>query len=495
MKNLGIMVIYNIACLTKSMRYFNTIPLLLIIISFIAEGLSFSFSRTLSYHLSLTAGLVALLNLFIYKQKKIELPVPVLVALVVFVGASAISTLLAKHIPLAFEYIVWQIVSLVIFVHSFNTKEKTLLLYYGYLSAIVLFIVFFINFDNRFFSFIWHYPETGFNFFYRFHEDHNHLSDTLSYLFIGVLYFALRNKKKRPLILFILSIILIFIFITGSRTALFVVGTVSVFMGIRHYKNKLHSFYLKNKMLFWKTMAFPTIGIFIFSALNLQTTITFIQKILNGRDNLFNQGFMSIFHFPWFGVGPGNFFVSSLRFGWEPFEWSYMSTNMLLDIFVENGIFAGVAFLMFLLFYFKNADTKKPEFYIVLAMLISFQTDYLYRFYSLGMLFFFLLGSTLNVEKIRKLIIPQWIFILLFLLFFLIQQSLLLSSVINQKHVYQTSLLMYPLQEKPYEYLIENKIGNENYTEAQMLIKKYERLFNGSAYHLKKVGDYYKSIK
>ena len=113
------------------------------------------------------------------------------------------------------------------------------------------------------------------------------------------------------------------------------------------------------------------------------------KSLLGGRPQILTQGLSYILERPLLGAGPGNFIYASqkLRNG------SYTETahNIFVDILVENGIPAGVVFLLIIIEFFRRSDKKLP-FFLALGLLVNFQTDYTYRIYSLFLLFFIILG-------------------------------------------------------------------------------------------------------
>jgi O-antigen ligase len=110
------------------------------------------------------------------------------------------------------------------------------------------------------------------------------------------------------------------------------------------------------------------------------------------------DGLASILQNPLLGVGPGNFVLIS-QSNWKPgYLWTESGHNILLDIFVENGVLAGVFFILIIYQFLKQAS-RNVFFFMALALLFNFLTDYTYRIFSFFLLFYILQGLALNLPK------------------------------------------------------------------------------------------------
>ncbi len=159
-----------------------------------------------------------------------------------------------------------------------------------------------------------------------------------------------------------------------------------------------------------------------------------------GRKYLFKKGFELFSLRPWTGVGPGNFSFSYLllRYDDPPFYRTRMAIaesthNSFLDLFVETGVFGGIAFLLLWLLPLRElfheiikGDTFEEEnlsfvlFFPILVAFISLQ--FIYPDIATESLCAYLLGATVFLfpkKRVELNISPFWA------VFFLVAASFL----------------------------------------------------------------------
>ena len=124
------------------------------------------------------------------------------------------------------------------------------------------------------------------------------------------------------------------------------------------------------------------------------------NDLWKARSEYLNQTMLSILERPLLGVGPGNFVYASKKYTKPTESWTETAHNIFLEIFVENGIPAGIVFVLIMFQIFRQSE-RSLFFYLALSMLINFQFDYTYRIYSFLLLFFTLLGVSYKEVKDR----------------------------------------------------------------------------------------------
>jgi hypothetical protein len=109
------------------------------------------------------------------------------------------------------------------------------------------------------------------------------------------------------------------------------------------------------------------------------------------RDEYFYTAVQSIIDRP-IGYGPGNYLYVSEHYSNGKYPITETSHSIFLDLLIENGIVAGVSFIILLGWLLYSANRANTLFYAALALFINFQTDYTYRLFSLFLLLLILLA-------------------------------------------------------------------------------------------------------
>ncbi|MBM4177707.1 O-antigen ligase family protein, partial [Candidatus Gribaldobacteria bacterium] len=165
---------------------------------------------------------------------------------------------------------------------------------------------------------------------------------------------------------------------------------------------------------------------------------------------------------PFFGVGLSNFTYASKKYASTTFYRSSSAHNLFLDILVENGIFSLAVFLLIILFIIiASLKNINGLFFVFIAMLINFQTDYTHTIYSFFLLFFIIggviwqEGSKLSRYRLK----PRSPFILSTTIFILVNLTIWSNLAFkNQKP--RLGFFLYPLNKQACFFLTDEKILN-----------------------------------
>ncbi len=471
----------------------NSILILFTLAIFLIEGLGFSKGREIVYFLILALPWV--LYFFDFSTNK-KIVIPRLFALVslVFFLLLIVSTVLSLNIQRSFEYLLLLSSYFLVFIYAYNHKEAISKVIAVIVALSVAFSIYSVSLDffltHKWYSFI---PSSGYNLVYPTNSAHNHLGDFLVLPLIISLYFLFRKKNVFfhfcSLIFF-----LPFLIFSYSRSAYLslILALVSMFL----YTRKSLKLGLRQTVI-WLFIICATLIFFISTVQESKKTRIlypfhqFLTKksdlrskyFFANRDKYFGQAINSMIKNPWFGVGPGNFVISSKHYAKTPQNWSYSSHNVFLDIFSESGIFAGILFVGMVAFIIKKSE-KKMLFFLFLALLINFQTDYAHTIYSLLFLFF-LLGGTIYKEK-QKL--DGMFLIVLGLAIFVLIQSMVLSKILFKNKHYNLAFLTYPFSAENYPKLIEDQLAKGNAQKAFYYVSLYEKFFSGDPAVLNYIG-------
>ncbi|HVZ66869.1 MAG TPA: O-antigen ligase family protein [Patescibacteria group bacterium] len=263
-------------------------------------------------------------------------------------------------------------------------------------------------------------PSSGYQLIYPTFGSHNHLGDFLLLSLVACFYFLFtksfskhsQNYKQVIICLLIFFFLPYFIF-SYSRSSYVSLSLTLIIMSIFLIKKNLNKKSLTVFGLIAITLVLSSIFLLSVSDIkdesifknvktNLHTTHNLSNKYPSGnRLAYFSQGLLSITDKPLFGVGPGNFVYVSKKYKNPTDWWTETSHNIFLDVFVENGLFAGLIFLFIILNLLINSK-KNVFFFMALALLLDFQSDYTYRIHSIFLLFSILMGLAYEARHLTK---------------------------------------------------------------------------------------------
>ncbi len=337
----------------------------------------------------------------------------------------------------------------------------------------------------------------GSQFVYPLFGSHNHLGDFLLIPLIVFLYALLKKSLRLETFLAFLLVFIFFIF-SYSKSAyldLLLAGT-GLFFYIRQQRGVVLSGRLVSLLAF---IVIVVLGFFFitvkdlnslppFSSLRLyaQNSQTLSSRTVDsGRFDFVTQGLKSVAAHPLFGIGADNFLYASMKYV-DLSYWTFTSHNLFFDAAVGQGVLASMLLLLFFgIILIKSRKTL--VYFLFLAVLLNFQTDYTFLISSFLVLLF-ILGGFVYEEK--KEIAAPLVLLISFLLLFVVQ-DIFLSGYLADGGKYSKSLALYPLQAGSYEPLINDYQASGNTGQANHYLMEYLRYFPGDPSTLSYAGSFY----
>ena len=183
----------------------------------------------------------------------------------------------------------------------------------------------------------------------------NHLATLISMGVIGCFYLYERKKLNSIILIFFTFIFLFVISLTQSRTTWLFVLVLIVFV---LYKRKDFNFRLSVfLMLLWVglfilfVLSIPSLSDFLSNYFNIIIGMGIVERATTGylRFDIWNQAIHAIMEKPWFGYGWNQ--TSSAQYimieRYPGKEWFSSAHNIILDIFLWNGIILGSLVVLF----------------------------------------------------------------------------------------------------------------------------------------------------
>lgn len=472
----------------------------LLVLIFIIEGIGTIIPRELVFYLYLILPVIFFIQLMI-KKKSVIFPKYLSITFGFFLIFSFISAVFfSVDKQISFELNMFFISSFLTFIYFYNNKDlaKKHIKLIVIIGSIIFTIVYLFKLNIN--------PINGYQLVTSYYSHaHNHLGDFLGLGLVFFVYFLINKKGKNWFYLFILSFPL-FLF-SFSRTAYIALLITAFFMMIKSKLTHLISI----KTIFIIFLMILSI-IFLFATVNEANNNAIVGKLNQllssrfslqskdftaGRLTYLKQGSKSFTDHPLFGVGPGNFGYLSKKYQSEKSQWYEFGTadnahSLSLDILFENGGLAFIFFGLFIMLIFINLFKKNSlESYLLLYLLISFQTDYTYKIYSMFVLFM-ILAAIVYEEKGNKK--NQFVLFAIFSLGTLILVLFILTShvflLINQPKL---AAIFYPFNKEAYRQLIDNKAHQEDCEAAKKDADKLYYLSFGYLPTLDFLSSYYEN--
>lgn len=336
-----------------------------------------------------------------------------------------------------------------------------------------------------------------------FNNSHNHLGDFLG-LGLVVFIYHLFDRKKEKLSKWLI-IFSPFFFLSFSRSAFLALIIVYFLILVKNNENKLFSFKpIFNLILIASTMIFffSTVGEvsgknwigkinqYLVGHFNLQT-----KEFTAGRITYWRQGMESFYKQPIIGVGPGNFGFLSKKYTstetqWYNFQSTETAHSLLPEILFENGLLAFIFFAGFIILIIISIfKSNRLESYLLLYLLLNFQTDYTYRIYSMFVLFMVLVAIVYEEKKSK--VNQSFIFNLFSICFLFIVISILTSEIFLRLNKPGLSLTFYPLNKDAYREKIIQDTAKKGCLDTEKLAKKYYFISPGYLPTLQLLSNYY----
>lgn len=384
----------------------------------------------------------------------------------------------------SFELWLFYLSAFLVYIFTYNCKElgsriiRTVILWGGGLF-VILYVLQLIFPNFVLFKYI---PVDEYNFFTPTYAFHNHLGDFIGLTMIYCLYEYLQSRKKTYLILFIAATPFLLGSFSRSAYLAFTASLFALFIWLRKNlddstKNRVVFFGLITIIIVYLTSLVVARGLDEKSRVvkiteNIVARLRLPKKdLLSSRPEFFYHSIRSFQQNPLFGVGPGNFLYAARQNQDKYFAWSDNAHNIILDMLVENGLFVTMFFLLFLFMVLKSGLNQKS--FAVLAflyLLVIFQTDYLYKFYSLFILFFIIAGRIIE-EKNRQDVNLLYGALTLFL--FLMANIIIVNKILIKAGRYEMAQKIYPLNKETYLPLINQALKKEDYDSAMQWAQTY----------------------
>lgn len=468
----------------------------ILILAILLEGIGIPYDRKIPLYLIIALPFfVLILNL---KNNKFLAPKNFTILSSSFILLSIPSFILSANMDQSFRFLLLYFSYFLIFIFTFNNKEGL----EKFLVPVIFFlsIVFSLYFLAPLFI-----PETGYQFVFPKFLSHNHLADFLLLPLVACFYYLLSKRTKIYNLQSIIYNLLILFFVpyfifSYSRSAYLdiVIVAAAVFFNRILEKRKLPKIIptfaiiltiLVSSVLFLSTTKdIKKEGIVAGAERFLSIKYGFEGKeFLASRDQYIGESSLSIFSNPLFGIGPGNFYYASVKFTKAPSLWTETAHNIFLDVFVENGILAGIVFVFIIIGIFKRSE-KNIFFFLLLALFLNFLTDYTYRIYSFLALFFVLAGIIYKEKTLIEIKKPLAIVSVLLLV---AASAIFLSSLASKASNHILAFYLYPLNKASYQPLIESSILRKDKEEETFLLLLYRNLFRGDSEVLNYLGRTY----
>lgn len=474
---------------------------------FVWEGLALKNGRDISILLLLIIPFIIYFSVTI-KKRRIYLPLKITILFFFFLIFSFFSTLASINITSSFVYFLHYLSLFLVFIFAFNYKKslkKPIIVSFFVFSFIFSIYSLLLPFLLKIFPFL--IPYSSYNFVAAGRRSHNQLGNLLV-LPVVITFYSIFSKgetflkgKREKRLLFLTTIFFTpFLVFSYSRTAYlalilsFVIITLYL---IKRRQFKVRSFYLVFFAIVMLTIVILSIATVseakklpLVSSINKVFSSQFDLKdkrLLAYRPEFFLQATLAIFDRPWFGWGPQNFGYASNKYNVIGGGRVVSSHNLFLDIFVENGLLAGLAFLLIILMIFESSkfDILKVSF---LGIFLVFQTDYTYKIYSFFLLFFILAGLIYEEKKVK---IKSRLPLALSAILLILVNLMLMSKIFLKNKKYQLAFYLNPLSSEVYIPLIEYEMGSGNYSKGFFYLDFYERVSKGDAQTLNYIGKTY----
>jgi O-antigen ligase len=415
--------------------------------------------------LELSSFIVILTPFFLFllskiEKKKIDIPLKETVIYLIFLVFSVFSTFFAIDKEIAIKSLLVYISGYFFFIFSFNHSESLGNYFKKFLIVISIFSCSIFVLNNVFHLSLF--------------KEHISLFYNYGHYQIGnLLVLGLLSIFPKPLSL----LFFIFIIFSYSRSANIALMTILAF---RLFKNKFN----KKILLMGGIILVISLIFIIFKSNYLYQTS---NQFVSGRNVYFSYALSSIKEHPLFGIGPGNFVYAVLKNQVNSGEFTYQADNVILQVLSENGILAGIFFIVFiLLLLYKHK--KGTNFFLFLSLTLMFMSDLSYIFNSFLLLWFILAGLILDSKKKIEINIFFPVIII-----FIFTQIILFGQIALKQGLWRQSLFIFPLQKNAYKTAIVENIIHKNKQQANYFLQKYHYFFGESVAILYEI-DYYNAL-
>lgn len=470
---------------------------------FLLEGLGLRGGREMAYNVILVFPFVLFAIDWVGNQKILVPRAMGLVLLTLFLVSLA-STFFSVDIQRSFEYLLFGLSAFLLFIYAYTHQNQLRGLFLPFITLIsiifLLYSLFLTLFGTQFPSLI---PHRGYQFVFPFYQTQHPVGSFLVAVCVLGLSLYVLTKRKPYLVLFLLFFLAVLFSYSRSVYVAIAVAAIILYLLFAQKGTKRIGFFLiiaVTGFLFFGTVrearGKPIIGS-VHSLLTQRLGLN-NKSFLSSRNEYIRTAFVGIQTKPFFGSGPNTFFYISKRFSpyYAPVETSH---NLFLDVFSEEGVFAGILAAFVIGMILRNAWKRKDSlnfyekalFVVWVAVLVLFQADAAQRLYSYFLLFV-IIGGLFYREKQEIKLNTGFVTVVSFLLVAMVQQ-MILSNMSYTKQDYRRALDLYPLNTTAFEPFIKEEQRRGNYASVINLMDRYAKLRPADplVYHF--IGDIYSS--
>jgi O-antigen ligase len=483
---------------------------ILLFIVLIIEGLGLPFGRFISLSAILLMPTI-LFTVDIYKKRKIYVPQHITIFSLLFLIFSSLSTITSVHIQTAFEHQLYYFSLFLLFLYTYNHKENVKELLPKFIGLSTIIICFWTLFINLLLpkSWSWLIPRNGYQFITNTHNSHYPIG---AFILIPLIFFTIVLSKKKSgkilLIVFLLTIILLFSFLRAGYVAFILILFLLMFQNSVTKRSIFIKFFASLSILLL-ALSFIFITKFSFSIPLMSegqriflSHIDLLQNktLLNARFEFWKQAYLALMNKPFFGFGSFNFSFASVKFASSDSVVTGSSHNIFLDIFVENGLFAGFIFIYIIITLIKNGYQNLSQasglvrsiFYIFIALIVLFQFSHYHKMYFLFTFTLFLAGI---FYKEKESLQDKYHLILYSSFIPLITGiAMVLSMILLILNKPKLAITIYPLFDRAHKQSIINNVSEQKVDIALLQLNNYVNLYPENPPSLAFAGDILKTL-
>lgn len=434
----------------------------------IIEGLGIFSQRTyLGYYYFILPLCLFIFSLI--KKKPIRFPTVASICFILFLIFSLISSVnFSVDKQISFEWWLFYLTSFLFFIFFYNFKlEAKKIIKTVIIIATVIFIINFLFklfFPNLFF--IKNLPTHEFNLFFSFYTyTHNHLGDFLG-LSLILMFVGLVKNIKRVFLAPFFTLIILFLYSFSRSAYMSFLLIISIFV-----------FQFRNRriIILFSTVLFLVVVFFFLISSPYGKLFNLPQKnLFDSRKNYWQQGIQAIKEKPIFGFGMGNFGYASQKYRNNYYTFSGTAHNFLLENFVENGLLTTLPLTIFLMLLLLSAWRRQSVFSLLFFYLFFiFQTDYIYRMYSI-MVLFIILAAVVYEEKNK--VENTTVFGIFTLFLYVILQMIMISHIFIKNSRFELAIQTYPFNKSAYPPFINERIQKSDSSQAVIAAGQYETI-------------------
>lgn len=249
----------------------------------------------------------------------------------------------------------------------------------------------------------------------------NNLATLLILGLLSCLYFFEKRIISNRYLIPISLIILFGIVLAQSRTSIIVCGFIALYWFIKQFKNikRLNPIYLAIWVGLFILMSsnLASINQYLFSSVDVETTVRGSAIAAKGtgdiRIEMWRQMWVAVTQQPWLGygwnqTGLAQYYVMDL---YQVPLWFKSAHNMVLDLFIWNGVIIGLAIILFmaLWMYWLNRGAKDTVSMVAILMvctilihgMLEFPLHYAYFLLPTGFLLGLIQGRYRHLPSIN----------------------------------------------------------------------------------------------